>query len=138
VALVPSHCSRILSRETDLRGVVAVKDAAGVWATVGARKRSFWRAVRWGPVVFVAALFLLRLPLAAAGLVLAWLAWVASRSVQVEETPCPRCGNPLFRDGMYHNQFASHCLHCRQEIGAPVIGLFPDAQTGVPSPLNAP
>jgi hypothetical protein len=113
-----------------------VQDATAVWATVGERKRAFWRAVRWGPVAFVVALFILRVPFAAAGVVLAWLGWVTVRSVQVEAIPCPRCGNTLFRDGMYHNSFASHCLHCRQEIGAPVKGTFADVIKRVPTSGN--
>ena len=102
-----------------------MQSAAAVWATVSDRKRAFWRSVRWGPVAFVIAFCVLRVPIAALGVVLAWLGWVTVRSVQLESVSCPRCGNTLFRDGMYHNSFASHCLHCRQEIGAPVSGLFP-------------
>ena len=113
-----------------------MQDAATAWATVAERKRAFWRAVRWGPVAFVIALFALRVPFVAAGVVLAWLGWVTARSMQVEAIPCPRCGNTLFRDGVYNNSFASHCLHCRQEIGAPVKGFFPDASKPVPTSGN--
>ncbi len=91
-----------------------------MWTTVRARKRAFRHAVRWGPVAFVVALFLLRLPFAAVAVILAWLGWVTVRSLQVEAILCPTCGKRLFRDGLYHNSFASRCLHCRQEIGGEV------------------
>jgi hypothetical protein len=102
-----------------------MEDASDPWAHVAASKQRFWHAVRWGPAVAIAAVFLLRVPLAALGVIVAWVVWVGMRSAAVEEHRCPRCGNELFRNGLYHNQFAARCLNCGQAIGAPVRRLLP-------------
>lgn len=104
-----------------------MSDAADPWADLVAQKRGFWRAVRWGPAVMVVAVLASRWPLGAGALVMGWVLWVVVSAARVEGLACPRCRQELFRDGMWHNQFSSHCLHCGQSIGAPVKSLFPSA-----------
>ena len=102
-----------------------MEEESDPWADVVLSKRRFWRAIRWTPVVMIAAFCCSRIPLAAIGIVVIWGCWVAIRNADVEDHRCPRCGHELFRRGMYHNQFASRCLNCGQEIGAPVKRMVP-------------
>lgn len=97
-----------------------MEDTVALWATVRQRQQACWRAFAWGPVVLVLALSIRQVPVCAVAVSLLWVGWLAARSMQLEASPCPRCGHLLFRDGAYHNSFVSGCLHCGQEIGAPV------------------
>ena len=90
------------------------------WADVVLSKRRLWRAIRWAPVVVIVALCLLGVPLFAVAIVMIWGLWVGLRAAAVDDHRCPRCGDELFRRGLYHNQFASRCLNCGQVVGAPV------------------
>jgi DNA-directed RNA polymerase subunit RPC12/RpoP len=97
-----------------------MNDATDVWAIVRQKRTARWRALAWGPVVLVISLLARHVPPLAIGVSLLWFGWLAVCSFRLEEIRCPRCGKKLFRDGAYHNSLVSRCLHCGQEIGAPV------------------
>ena len=48
--------------------------------------------------------------LIALGIVLLTVAVIAVTAL--EALPCPRCGKPFFRAGLFHNSFSRYCLHC--------------------------
>lgn len=77
---------------------------------------SYQQRIRRQLCLSVVALALLALgawrwpSLVAVGVVLLVLAMIAGTAV--EALPCPRCGKPFFRSGLFHNSFSRHCLHC--------------------------
>ena len=77
---------------------------------MGQVRRSLWLGIPAAVGALVAALQWA--PSAALVVVAGWLLLVALTTTYAEYCPCPRCGEPFSRKGLFHNLFTKRCLHC--------------------------